>query len=193
MALRPEFHGFSLEQFNASIGSGNAERAEELVVAFDGLVTMDDPAQQDVGRNFIRAVVMGDTAPGGIDGAETEAHVMAMISLAKSVHVISTDSNFWKSSFLDYFRDVSDALRAIDPELSNILARFGSGRSMWGKYIDTSWSFYAWASRAEVQRMRRGFDDHPKLLQGETEFGRDFQRWLREIDEAGADLWFYCY
>jgi hypothetical protein len=74
----------------------------------------------------------------------------------------------------------------------------GRGRAIFGRRIDTPWSYYGFLSLPQVRTLHAALatlqDDDPSL-RGEPfmdGFLDELMGWLQTVESNNQDLWFYC-
>jgi hypothetical protein len=198
MSLRPEVRGFDLPKLRSWFGSGDAsvvaaiERELALAEA-DPEADVDDQFRETFREALHRAVFQGVPFP-DLD-AEREPHVdLAILLAGHGQEFLETDSNDWKMvGFDEFWKHCRGALGSG----GDLFAYFLEGRPLFGKRIETVWSYYGYLSQLEVRRLRTSLakllSRHPRLAEIYVveDLASDLTRWCDEILGANKDLWFW--
>lgn len=186
MSLRPEFGGFSLAAFKALLGSGDRATLDAVLAEAEDSLQADDPESV---RAILSQAILKGTFPGL--NAENEHHVVAVALLVRRQSGVGTDSNIWKAAAFDeLFEEIGADL---PPKVLSLYQGLQNGRALLGRRIESSWSYYAWMTRPELDLVRRVLGIQAQKRPDPTGDGflPDLRRWLDEIDAAGGDLWLY--
>lgn len=196
MSLRPEISGFSLDAMYALTGCGDDGVASRLIEELDSSVTFSDPILRDRAHAILRRVVHEPPRWADLE-VEGEPHVFAALTLARHGQAhLETGSNGWKMpAFWDFIRQHH---QEIPKPGRKYLSTFTKGRGVFARNIDTSWSFYGYLARPELQELLLALEEFraapshrgPNFMHG---FGDELAEWLGMIESNGKDLWFYCY
>jgi hypothetical protein len=196
MSLRPEISGFSLDTMFGPIGSKDEDHLARLLEAFDESVRSRNPDLMNQTREILRRAIFEEVPWPDLEG-EGEAHVLAAIMLARygQVHS-STGSNVWKMpAFWNFIKEYHTRLPG---DARRALFVFGRGRPIFGRRIDTPWSYYGFLSRPQAQTLHAGLstmrDDDPSPRAEELTGGflDELIGWLEAVDSRQQDLWFHC-
>ena len=127
---------------------------------------------------------------------EGEPHVhLALLLAAYGQEYLPTDSGDWKMiGFWDFWELCGDLL---SPEGRRLFSYLIEGRPLFGRQIESSWSYYAYLERQEVDALRAAFQElwegNPDLHSNAliADLVSDLTRWCEAISSQGMDLWFW--
>lgn len=212
MSLRPEISGFDFASMQKVFNSKDQDlltRLQSHYLEFTDQEEVDDQEEDDdelspkKGLDYIKKIVNGELVPiqNGIRAvnapeAEDINLIYAVISIAffEQEH-LGTDSNMWKSAFLDYPLNVSTLIDEVpDDEADKIceLSSFLLGRPLFGGEFDSDWTTYGYLTKSEVRELSNFFKKYPQMETDEDQFGADLHGWLNTIAANDKDLWFFC-
>ena len=196
MSLRPEISGFSLDAMFGPIGTKDEDVLARILQALDDSVRSRDPGLIERARDVLRRAIFEEVPWPDLE-VEGEAHVMAAIVLARygQTH-LSTGSNVWKMpAFWSFIKGYHTRLEG---DARKALFVFGRGRAIFGRRIETPWSYYGFLSLPQVQTLHAGLakmrDDDPGLC-GDGFMGGFLDEligWLAAVESSHQDLWFHC-
>ena len=196
MSLRPVVSGFDLDAMLGLLGSGDEGRLARLTDEFDARVAFPDPAQAALARDALRRAVFEGARWPDLE-VEGEPHVSAAVVLAHHGQAhLPTGSDVWKMpAFWDFIKAHHDRL---PPEPRKYLFMFGRGRPLFGRRIDTPWSYYGFLTLPQTRALLASLTDlraSDPSLQGPQFLGGfldEFVSWLSSVSSAEKDLWFHC-
>lgn len=190
MALRPTVSGCRLDTMFQRLGSRDEAILAQLIDSFDEAVNLQAPSARAEAHEILRRAVFEGPRWPDLE-VEGELHVMAAIVLAKHDQThLATDSDFWKMPAVwDFVRDCHPRLSG---DARKFVAMFGRGRALFGRKIDTPWSFYGFLTLKQVRTLRAGLLALHQDGQIQGDFCDDLMRWLEAIESQEMDLWFYC-
>jgi hypothetical protein len=178
------------------IGTKDKDLLVRILQGLDESVRARDPGLIERTRDAIWRAIFEEVPCPDLE-VEGEAHVVAAVVLARygQTHM-ATGSNVWKMpAFWSFIKGYHHRLPG---DARKALFVFGRGRAIFGRRIDTPWSYYGFLSlpqvrtlHAELSRLR---DEDPSL-RGEAFMGGfldELMRWLRIVESNNKDLWFYC-
>lgn len=200
MSLRPYFNGFHLHKMQALFASGDSDAVQTATAIINDMFSGDDPdtvqARRDCAKIISRAVNKGVPFR-GLD-AEHELHVWSAVALARTGQSFFRPDPFdttWKISLMDDL--LAQNGHQFDDPTHRLLTFIKDGRALFGKRIDSVWSYYAFLTSREVRDLaagvRRARKSFPNLAD-ETFFdGFLFALlgWLDKIARKKLDLWLY--
>lgn len=201
MSLRPAISGFRLETMQKLFTADNGVDTDSLFIALEESATEhlgeDSKEQEKIvskGKEVILRAVQDGIPFAELDSEEI-SHVMAADVLAhfgQDHHEID-DTTDWK---MDVFWDLEEKYGAdLDPSTKKLLHCISEGRPLFGKRIDSDWSYYAYLSCAEVMQLHSALHDlqkkRPELSGDECfdGFVDELLAWLSEIAEQNLDMW----
>jgi hypothetical protein len=197
MSLRPVIAGFDLHAMLRLLGRGDIALLESLQQEFDDRATFDDPAQTLAAHEILRRAVFEGPRWPDLE-VEGEPHVMAAIVLASHGQShLKTGSDIGKMSA--FWNFIKEHHARIPSEARKFLFMFGRGRALFGRRIETAWSYYGYLTQLQTQKLHQALialqaDDPafrgPEFMGG---FLDDFIDWLARVEAAGKDLWFHCH
>ena len=196
MSLRPEISGFSLDAMFGPIGTKDEDVLARILRAFDESVHSRDSGLLEKSREVLRRAIFEEVPWPDLD-VEGEAHVMAAIVLAQhGQDHRSTGSNVWKMP--TFWSFIKGYYTRLEGDARKALFVFGRGRAIFGRRIDTPWSYYGFLSLPQVRTLHAGLakmrEDDPSLC-GEGFMGGfldELMGWLEVVVSAEQDLWFDC-
>jgi hypothetical protein len=197
MSLRPIIYGFDLPKLQALFGSGDPALIAAIESAFERRAAQNTSHYTDAFRRVFRdalrtAVNQGVPFP-GLE-AEKEPHVeLAYLMAGHGQELVGLDSDYWNhAGFFDVWEE--GITKRSDPD-EDLFGLVFFGRPLLGEQFDTSWNYYGYLSRDEVQRLRvslRPVDDEDEpLSELACELVSDLGRWCDELLAANKDLWCY--
>jgi hypothetical protein len=200
MSLRPYFNGFDRQKMLDLFGSGSRTAKDSAFVIIGGMLTGDDPEILE-GRRKCSAVITEAIDRGvpfpGLDG-EDESHVCAAAALAEmgqSFFRPDPNDDSWKISLMEVLLAQNEG--RFDSKTHELLSFIRDGRPLFGKRIDTGWSYYAWLTSAEVRELAAGIRKAQEVYPGLADPGYfdgfllALLGWLDKITERNMDLWLY--
>ncbi len=185
MSLRPNLCAFDLKAMQALIGSKDAALIAALTESWTEEAE-DDEHQPQIPALFKR-IVDGDVLRNP-PAVEDEDFPNAMIWFAThSQSVTWTESSFWEAFLVDV--DHTQGKYPGGPEL--LLSYLLKGRPLFGKSIETYWSYYAYFTNAEAKKLF-GF------IRGQSKFKQQFdyeeaEFWMTQVEQTGSDVWYFAY
>ncbi len=211
MSLRPEISGFDITKLETLFGCKDdavLSRLEQHYLEFWGFDDEDGDAEDKSsiagGLDYVRKIVNGELKPtGNGNGAAsvslTDEHsdfINAIVAMAFFEHEhVPTDSNYWKSYFIDYALGIEETLPddivANDRDTIKSLLGFLLGRPLFGTNMESDWTTYGYLTKTEVKKLLSFFEKYPQLEQDEEAFGADLKGWLQLIADNDKDLWFF--
>lgn len=194
MSLRPELSGFDRKRLLGLCGTGDRAAAEALARELAQMVTFDDPGDLERSKNVIRRAVMEGIPFPDLE-TEGEPHVFAAIALANhDQRHRETGSSEWKMAAFD---ELGATIRGrIAPDAERLFSLFLEGRPLFGRRIETPWSYYAYFSLPEVKSLLATLEGYARTHGDDPTadgFLTELRSWMEEISHAGLDLWFYAY
>jgi hypothetical protein len=199
MSLRPEVRGFSLAKFRTLFGSRDQSVIDAIEASFAESVEEEpEDFDQEYRGTFHKALhrAIEDGVPFPSLEVEGEPHVhLALLMASYEQEYLPTDSSDWKMiGFWDFWELCGDLL---SPEGRRLFSYLIEGRPLFGRQIESSWSYYAYLERQEVDALRAAFRElweaNPDLHENEliADLVADLTRWCEEISSRGMDLWFW--
>ncbi len=199
MALRPEVYGFHLAELFNRFQSQDRALIADLESKLVQLAAESDLPSEfcDEYRTALRHAVDHGVPVPQLE-RETDAHVLLAIDLAKYRQELQpVGSNDWDmNAFFDFWETCQPLL---SPAQQSLLRYWEVGRPLFGKKIETGWSYYGYLSRDEVIQTRRLLDalknEHAAFAEEDylDGFLVAWDEWLETIAAAGLDLWFWTY
>jgi hypothetical protein len=199
MSLRPEFRGFDLNKLRSLFASRDQTLVAQIEAQFAATVA-DEPEDFDheYQAAFRKALhrAIEDGVPFPNLEVEGEPHVhLALLLAAHGQEFLVTDSDNWKMlGFWDFWELCSDLL---SPEGRQLFRYLIEGRPLFGRQIETGWSYYAYLERHEVGVLRNAFQEmwngNPDLHCNNliADLVTDLTGWCDAITSRGMDLWFW--
>jgi hypothetical protein len=194
MSLRPEIFAFRLEPLRALFGSGSTDAITAIHQKLQELAGEDaddeDIAEElNLAKSIVSRAIMEGTPFPELD-AEADAHVTAANHLASHGQKWKgTGSNGWK---MGAFWELDEKTRGQwkNPKAEEIFQYFIKGRPLFGKQIDTGWSYYSYASLDEVVLLKSELEAFREIS---PRFIDEFRQWLNVAASDHLDLWMYTY
>lgn len=199
MSLRPEIRGFQLSKLRSLFGSRDQGLLAAIEAQFAASVKeepedFDKEYQLTFRKALYRAVEDGVPFPSLEVEGEPHVH-LALLLAAYGQEYLATSSGDWKMlGFWDFWELCGDLL---SPDGRRLFSYLIEGRPLFGRQIESSWSYYAWLDRQEVDALRAAIGElweaNPDLHSNEliADLVSDLGRWCQEISGRGLDLWFW--
>jgi hypothetical protein len=197
MSLRPEVFGFDIEKLRSIRGCKDQAVLNQLLVEFDKRIHFRDESLTALAKEALRRAIFEGLPFPDLE-KENEAHVCAAVVLAEhDQELLPTGSNTWKMPTMwELVRVVHERLEL--PARRYLLV-FYRGRPVFGRRIKTDWSYYGFLTLRQLGDLLVALEnvDRSVLSTAETEWViplfDDLLEWLRTIQDARRDLWFYAY
>ena len=192
MSLRPEISGFSLEKLRSLRGKGDSQLIVKAMKSFQRAVELEDPSDVAAVRRIVEQIVMEGEQYSTLE-AENEIHVFAALALAKCGQRHSAiGSGIWKVGAFDNLIKVLEG--RLSPEVLGLLGYLSNGRALWGKKIQSTWSYYAFLESSEVNRLLKELQAIQKKTADPTKdnFLEELVEWLEMISSEKKDLWMFA-
>lgn len=195
MSLRMTVSGFDLSRLRSCLGSRDPAAVAEIQTQLNSDGEDWDEALRGVTIAVVRRAVE-EGCPFPDLESEQDPHVFAAYFLAQhGQEMLSLTAGDWKINALwDTKKACRDVLSA---EALNLLAHLCSGRALFGRRIESSWSFYAFLSCQEAATLQKGLaaaleQEAVATVANEMDgFIFELADWLEAIVTKGLDLWFW--
>jgi hypothetical protein len=199
MSLRPEIRGFDMAKLRSLFGSRDQIVVDTIEGEFAASVQEEpEDFDQEYRATFRKALhrAIEDGAPFPNLEVEGEPHVhLALLLAAHGQEFLETDSGNWKMlGFWDFWELCGDLL---SPEGRRLFQYLIEGRALFGRRIESSWSYYAYLQRQEVEALRAAlvelWENNPDLRANDliADLVADLTGWCDAISLRGLDLWFW--
>lgn len=207
MSLRPMLWSVpSIQPLRSVIGSNDTAWLD-IVNAELGDQEESLPNQHDSIRKAATELLVGR-----LDGPEKDSHVEVVGLWAKKVLPLAdfdyaadpksldltkprmlTDGD-WKHFAWDDYRALIEPL--VNADVARMVGHLTEGRPLVGTHTESSWSYYAWFERQELEKLINGLataGDQNKSVADEVDgFHVELVEWLKGAQKCGA-LWLYAW
>jgi hypothetical protein len=196
MSLRPQVIGFDVQKLVGIRASKDQAVLDRLFVEFDERVSFRDHSLTVLAKDTLRRAIF-EGFPFADLQEENEAHVYAAIVLAQhDQELLRMDSDsWWMPTMWELVGVVHEQLAV---PVRRYLLMFYRGRPLFGRRIKTDWSYYGYLTLRQLSELLPALEnlDREVLSTARTEWVvplfDDLLTWLRTIQSAGRDLWFYA-
>jgi hypothetical protein len=192
MSLRPEIVGFKLAQLQSLCGSGDRAAIRNLKSRFAHVTPDsfdDDDEYHDLFHQALERAIMKGVPFDDLQ-SETNSHIQLAILLGEyKQKFISTSSNSLKMrGFWEFQRKYPNALSS---EANDLFGIFTEGRPLFGRKIQTDWSYYGYLSRDEVAFLEESLIEVKDIDDAFQEFVNSVITIFSMILKRKCDLWFW--
>jgi hypothetical protein len=169
---------------------------DRLLAEFDERVSFRDQSLTNLAKQTLRRAIFEGFPFADLE-EENEAHVYAAIVLAQhdqELLRLNSDS-WWMPTMWELVGVVHEQLAV---PVRRCLVMFYRGRPLFGRRIKTDWSYYGYLNLRQLSELLTALEnlDRGVLSTARTEWVvplfDDLLTWLRTIQSAGRDLWFYA-
>jgi hypothetical protein len=201
MSLRMNISGFNYSQMAGYFGSRNDDLKKQLAKDFQQFT--EEPKENNEATDTLEQAVniielaVDNKVPLDTIKEENDSccYVVNLFAHHGQEHIL-TDSCDWKMKVLWDMQEVYSG--RLTARMDKFLRYFIDGRPIFGKKIQTSWSYYAYFLNSEAKELAEELKLFKRQFQNDKAFSKfnefvdEFEGWISAILEKQKDMWFWA-